>query len=209
MKVKTYFERINAGEPVLNIYKELNVHKTTIPSKLRTLGYEYDKYQKQYNWAGDGPEPLDFDLMFDSIGKYKKMKNIQNEVEKKVTPKVKPDVTPKMKHDVTPKVKPDVVPKKVIEKSVAEPQAMWVKQFTDQEVEIIKDMMKSFKNIPQEGDPTLEELATKLPHKKRQRKPVFMFSEIIEWFKKKEKETGVKMGDLYNIALMEFMENWK
>lgn len=62
MRVREFFEAIKT-RPKAEIYEELGVNRTTIPAKLRRLGYKADRSTGLFEWTGDGPEPLEVDLL--------------------------------------------------------------------------------------------------------------------------------------------------
>jgi hypothetical protein len=62
MKIKDVINRLNDGDVVSDVAKELNISKDTLNRRLKSLGYEWDNSAKKRIYKGDEPEPLEMDM---------------------------------------------------------------------------------------------------------------------------------------------------
>lgn len=68
MKIREYFERIEAGETVKAIAESINKPPKALNRALERAGYEYNRTTRKWEYTGEGAEPLDQPFVFGRSG---------------------------------------------------------------------------------------------------------------------------------------------
>jgi hypothetical protein len=63
MKIKDVINRLNNRDIVSDVAQELNISKDTLNRRLKDWGYEWDNSAKKRVYKGNGPEPLEIDMI--------------------------------------------------------------------------------------------------------------------------------------------------
>lgn len=181
--IKSILEALAEGNKAEAIAKEIEgISQKPFLNALREAGYNYsNKAPKGWHYVGEGAEPLD--------------KSIFDYVKRSSSPK-------KNSSPVTHK---EVIPSSN-EVTVNSP--MFHSQFTDDEVSMIKEMLKSWKEAIPVGE-SVHDRIKHLPQGDKTRKTIVIDESIgkrLDNFCGIEK---VNKSDVLNLALIDFLEKYR
>ncbi len=190
--IKSILEALAEGNKAEAIAKEIEgISQKPFSDALKAAGYKYNtKAPKGWHYVGEGAEPLDKSI-FDYVKRSSSPK-------KKNSPKIHSEFT-SSNTDIIPSNNEVNVNSLVVHE-----------QFTHDEVSMIKEMLKSWR----EAVPTVEvgesihELIKRIPSGSSARKTIVLSESIGKRFDDFCKNEKVQKSDALNVALNEFLEKY-